>query len=314
MQVKDLSAGDNIEVIELAVKSVGQGKLGKPPNNTPYQHLWLTDGTADIRFSLFGDDVNKIQQGQTVKIISAYVKEYPAGSGKLQLALGRDGGEWQLVSGSGQPIKGDDIVAAPVQIVSSDARDMNINRQSARRDAVAFLAGQQTEVEHMLEVASQFYEWAMGETEKPENDELPGQESLAKAGVAPPGTGPQATKLKLIADAAIKENAGWTGPPSMELIQKFAPVMNGILGGDKERHTWLKWTYGEYSSKDITGAKLQAVLDFLKPTYTDKKWIPTQNVEAIKAMLKQALVDAGQTEMSFEQSVEELYGPQQETD
>ncbi len=169
MQIRDMSAGDNIEVIELAVKSVGQGKLGKPPNNTPYQHLWLTDGTGDIRFSLFGEDVNKIQEHQTIKIISAYIKEYPAGSGKLQLSLSRDNGEWQIVSGDGPSIKSEDITAAPVQIVTSDATGRNINRQSARRDAVTFLEGQQAEVDHVLEVAQQFYDWAMEDSvTKPE--------------------------------------------------------------------------------------------------------------------------------------------------
>lgn len=319
MQVKDLKAGDNIEVIELVVKNVSQGKFGKPPGNTPYQHLWLTDGTGDIRFSLFGDDVNKLQEGQTVRIISSYVKEYPAGSGKLQIALGKDGGNWQIVSGSGQPVDRDDVVAAPVQIVSSDARDVNINRQSARRDAIQFLTtytGVELQIKDVLEVASQFYEWAMGEESLPEKSRDPEMTQPANGLVeshptqpSGTGTGPQATKLKLIADAAIKENSGWTGPPTTDLVQKFAAVMNGILGGDKERHTWLKWTYGVESSKEVTGAKLQVVLDLLKPSYTDKKWIPTQNAEAIKAMFKQALIDAGQTEMPFKETVEELYGP-----
>ena len=326
MQVKDLKAGDNIEVIELVVKNVSQGKFGKPPGNTPYQHLWLTDGTADIRFSLFGDDVNKLQEGQTVRIISSYVKEYPAGSGKLQIALGK-GGNWQIASGSGQPVDRDDVVAAPIQIMSSDARDVNINRQSARRDAIQFLAtyaGIELQVKDVLEVASQFYEWAMGIAEKSLESEgnEPPDDSTEHPGSHPTqydsrgflhdsqsGTGPQATKLKLIADAAIKENSGWTGPPTTDVIQKFAATMNGILGGDKERHTWLKWTYGVESSKEVTGAKLQVVLDLLKPSYTDKKWIPTQNAEAIKAMFKQALIDAGQTEMTFKETVEELYGP-----
>jgi len=305
MQVKDLSAGDNIEVIELTVKNVGQGKFGKPPGNVPYQHCWLTDGTGDIRFSLFGDDVNKLQEGQQIKIISGYIKEYPVGSGKLQLSLGRDGGDWQIVSGNGQPVKRDDIVAAPVQIVSSDTRDRNINRQSARRDAVAFMDGQAAGVGDVLEIAQQFYEWAMGEESLPSKPPagVP-QESPA------PTTGPGATRADLIAAAGGREVAGWTGPPTMDLVQKFAATMNGILGGDKERHTWLNWTYGKMSSKDVTGAKLQAVLDMLDPTYENKKWIPTkpEAVMAIKAMFKQALLDAGQTEMSLEQSVEEVYG------
>lgn len=316
VKVKDLKAGDAIEVIELVVKSVEQGKFGKPPGNTPYQHIKLTDGTGDIRFSLFGGDVGKIQEGQTVKVISSYVKEYPAGSGKLQLALGKDDGNWQIVSGGdAPPTKREDIVASPIQIVSNDARDRSINRQSARGDAVEFLAGHDATVEDVLRVANQFYEWAMAgeplatKPSEPESEESAGESPKAKS-----GTGPHATKLKLIADAAIKENAGWTGPPTIDAVQKFAAVMNGILGGDKERHTWLKWTYGVESSKEVTGAKLQVVLDILQPAYTDKKWIPTKDeaVESIKAMFKQALKDAGQTEMTLEQSVEELYGPEDE--
>ncbi len=172
MQIRDMSAGDNIEVIELAVKSVGQGKLGKPPNNTPYQHLWLTDGTGDIRFSLFGEDVNKIQEHQTIKIISAYIKEYPAGSGKLQLSLSRDNGEWQIVSGDGPSIKSEDITPAPIQIVSSDARDNRISRLACLKAAAQLYQGIGTAAANdmpanfalsVIRVAESMHEWAMEE-------------------------------------------------------------------------------------------------------------------------------------------------------
>ena len=322
MQVKDLNAGDNIEVIELVVKNVSQGKFGKPPGNTPYQHLWLTDGTGDIRFSLFGDDVNKLQEGQMVRIVSSYVKEYPAGSGKLQIALGKDGGNWQIVSGSGQPVDRDDVVAAPIQIVSSDAIEEHIVKQTCLKVMGRLWqgTGDAVSAEYLLATAQAMYEWVMGEDEKSRDPKMtqPAESRPADglveshpAQLVGAGTGPQATKLKLIAEAGIKENSGWTGPPTMDLIQKFAATMNGILGGDKERHTWLKWTYGVESSKEATGAKLQVVLDMLDATYTNKKWIPTKEgaAEAIKAMFKQALIDAGQTEMSFKESVEEVYGP-----
>ncbi len=161
MQIRDMSAGDNIEVIELAVKSVGQGKLGKPPNNTPYQHLWLTDGTGDIRFSLFGEDVNKIQEHQTIKIISAYIKEYPAGSGKLQLSLSRDNGEWQIVSGDGPSIKSEDITAAPVQIVSSDARERLIVRQTCLKATAQLHQGDALSANDFLSYCQSMYEWVM---------------------------------------------------------------------------------------------------------------------------------------------------------
>ena len=310
-KVKDLKAGDNIEVIELRAKNVSQGKIGK--SGTPYQHIWLTDGTGDIRFSLFGEDVNKILEGQTVKVISGYVKEYPVGSGKLQLALGKDGGNWQVVSPQGTVTKSDDIVASSVQIVNSDARESHFAKQTSLQ-VVGQLwqgAGNAIGIDYLLTIAQQMYEWIMAEeplATKPLEPES--EESVDESPKVLSGTGPKATKVKLLASAAFKETSGWTGPPTMDLVQKFAAVMNGILGGDKERHTWLKWTYGVESSKEVTGAKLQAVLDILKPTYADKKWTPTNEeaVESIKAMFRQALKDAGQTEMPLEQSVEEVYG------
>ena len=302
MQVKDLKAGDNIEVIELRAKNVSQGKIGK--SGTPYQHCWLTDGTADIRFSLFGDDVNKIREGQTVEIISAYVKEYPAGSGKLQLALSRDGGTWQIVDGQAMPTRREDIAPAPVQIVSSDARDNRISKLACLKAAAEYAAGRElTSPAAVLDIAQSWYDWVV--EKEPSSEKSPEKKSAGEPTKQGAGTGPQATKLKLIADAALKENAGWTGPPTTDMIQKFAPLLNELLGGDDARHLWLKWTYGVESSKELTGAKVQVVFDMLQPTYADKKWVPTKNAEVFKAMYKQALKDAG-----FKESVEELYDPQ----
>ena len=310
MQVKDLKAGDNIEVIELRAKNVSQGKIGK--SGTPYQHCWLTDGTADIRFSLFGDDVNKIREGQTVEIISAYVKEYPAGSGKLQLALSRDGGTWQIVDGQAMPTPREDIVAAggqaPVQIVSSDAKDRRISKLACLKAAAEFFAGREAASPGIvLDTAQYWYEWAMGE--EPLSQKPPESESVEKPKDSPlqgAGTGPRATKLKLITEAALKENLGWTGPPTIDMVQKLAPLLNELLGGDDARHLWLKWTYGVESSKELTGAKIQVIFDMLQPTYTNKKWVPTKHdaAEAIKAMYQEALKDT----TSIERAIDELYG------
>lgn len=322
MQVKDLKAGDDIEVIELVAKSVGQGKFGKPPKNTPYQHLWLTDGTADIRFSLFGEDVNKIREGQTVKVIDAYVKEYPAGSGKLQLSLSRDHGTWQIVDGQAlpgaPPIRREDITPAPVQIVSSDARDKRIVRQTCLKVAGTLWQGLgigesgAVDMNRFLLTAQAMYDWVM--EDEPLSQKPPEQESAEKP-INSPLEGPQATRAELIAAAKEKEDAGWTGPPETALVQKFAAVMNGLLGDTPARHLWTKWAYGGKtgSSKEVTGAKLQVVLDMLGPTYTaDKRWLPTKPdaTEAIKAMYQEALKEAGR--VGFGKSVEELYGPQED--
>ena len=310
MQVKDLEAGSSIEVIELVVKNVGQGKLGKPPGNIPYQHTWLTDGTGDIRFTLFGDDVNKLQEGQKIEVISSYVKEYPVGSGKLQLALSRDGGAWQTISGQGTVTRSDDIVPAPIQIVNSDAKDERISKLACLKAAAEFHATREATDAMVVITATRWYDWVMAEDALPKN--LPKPKSTEDAEEESPQVAPEmaakkeskvesgggalATKLELIAAAGTKEAAGWTGPPTKDLVKKFAAIMNGILGGDEQRYAWTRWTYGAPtgSSKEVTGAKLQAVLDLLQSTYTNKKWIPTKEkaVESIKAMYQEALKES----------------------
>lgn len=305
VKVKDLKAGDNIEVIELTVKSVGQGKLGK--QGTPYQHTWLTDGTGDIRFSLFGDDVNKLQEGQRIKVISSYIKEYPAGSGKFQLTPIKDSGAWQIVSEQGAITKSDDIVAPPFQIVNSDARDNRISKLTCVKAAAEFFSHKDAEPQDVIDTAQYWYDWVMSDESLPSEPESEDDEPVKKA---QEDKGPLAVKLWLIAESAKRE---WGGPPTIKQLGLLNGLLNDILGGDKERHTWLKWTFNVESSKELTGGQVVFMLDKLVVTKsaTTGNYEPTSEkfVQAIKAMFTQALKDAGQTEMTFEESVEELYGP-----
>ncbi len=118
--------------------------------------------------------------------------------------------------------------------------------------------------------------------------------------------GPQAVKVWLLTEAQMKVDGGRTGPPTLDAIKKLAPTLNGILGGDDERHTWTQWVYGKESLKEITGAQSDVLWTNLKATYDNGKWTSTNEkfVAAIKAMYKQALLE--QTETPKDSPAEEL--------
>jgi len=106
--------------------------------------------------------------------------------------------------------------------------------------------------------------------------------------------GPKAVKVWLLAEALkLKQR-----PLNDEDIKQLAPLLNGILGGDDARKSWLKWTFNIDSIKELTGAQKDVLWKTMKPTYEDKKWIPTGDkglrlAEKIKVMHKQALLDKG---------------------
>ena len=106
--------------------------------------------------------------------------------------------------------------------------------------------------------------------------------------------GPKAVKIWLLAEALkLKQR-----PLNDEDIKQLAPLLNGILGGDDARKSWLKWTFNIDSIKELTGAQKDVLWKTMKPTYEDKKWIPTGDkglrlAEKIKVMHKQALLDKG---------------------
>ena len=106
--------------------------------------------------------------------------------------------------------------------------------------------------------------------------------------------GPKAVKIWLLAEALkLKQR-----PLNDEDIKQLAPLLNGILGGDDARKAWLKWTFNIDSIKELTGAQKDILWKTMKPTYEDKKWIPTGDkglrlAEKIKVMHKQALLDKG---------------------
>ena len=81
-------------------------------------------------------------------------------------------------------------------------------------------------------------------------------------------------------------------------------LMNGllskILGGDKERRSWLDWTWGDPSSKGMPGSQVGATLTWLKPEKDPEtdEYIPHPfAVSECKMMLRQAMLDKGQVDI-----------------
>jgi len=179
IRIANLNPGDNIDEISLIAKTVLQGKISKAGN--PYQHIWLTDGKDDIRFSLFNGDVNKVAEGQKITVWNAYVKEYPEGSGKLQLALSKDNGRWQQAESQPAPQSkpepqyipaqhfhdGPPSAAAQAILHENDEKQKMIVRQTCLKVVAELLKGQQgldqkTFTDAVIAHARPLYRWAMG--------------------------------------------------------------------------------------------------------------------------------------------------------
>jgi hypothetical protein len=139
--------------------------------------------------------------------------------------------------------------------------------------------------------------------DKPTTKKPPPEKKVEK--IKPNGKkDPRAVKVYLLAEAAkLKQR-----PINTLDVERLVPLLNGILGSDDARKVWLKWTYDIDSSKHLTGAQKDVLWRDLQPSYTDKKWIPSEKGEllavAIRAMYKQALLDAGQTEMELDKNEE----------
>lgn len=110
------------------------------------------------------------------------------------------------------------------------------------------------------------------------------------------------------ADAATVK--GWLAAKSEQLSHYSDPtpnqlgLMNGllskILGGDKERRSWLDWTWGSISSKEMPGNQVGATLNWLKPEKDAEtnEYVPHPfAVSECKMMLRQAMLNKGQGDM-----------------
>jgi hypothetical protein len=177
MKVVDLRVGMAVHSIELTVARLEDGKA--PVGKVPYQHTQLTDGSGEIRFTLFGGDIGKLSQGEVVEITNAYVSEYPKDSGKLSLMLNKESeerkkGTWKVVE---KLVASTAAVAVPFW-QSDQARQEMIVKQSSLRSActllsVSGLADPKPDALKAIEIAEMFTDWVMGDmvvTEQPTDE------------------------------------------------------------------------------------------------------------------------------------------------
>jgi len=89
-------------------------------------------------------------------------------------------------------------------------------------------------------------------------------------------------------------------PPTDGQLGLMNGLLSKILGGDKERRSWLDWTWGDPSSKGMPGSQVGATLDWLKPEKDPEtnEYIPHPfAVSECKMMLRQAMLDKGQVDI-----------------
>ena len=166
MQIKGLVPGMDVPEIEgiLSFGTYGRPQLSGD-GKTKYQHGLLSDGTGQIRFTLWGDDVGAIPDGARIRVQNAYVREY---RDKPQLALSKDGGHFEVI---GVPEKAaPPIGSAFEEAIMSDleADSVRITRLACLK-AACHLSSVQTP-EEALTAARLFFEWAWagGRTEAEE--------------------------------------------------------------------------------------------------------------------------------------------------
>jgi len=89
MQIKDLQPKQAKVDIEVKVKSIGSvrefqkfGKVGRVANAT------VEDKSGTIKLTLWNDDIDKIREGDTIKISNGFVSEF---QGEKQISAGRFG-------------------------------------------------------------------------------------------------------------------------------------------------------------------------------------------------------------------------------
>lgn len=103
MEVKDLKAGQGKVDVEVKVKSKGEVRtFNKFGRELRVANAVVSDASGEISFSLWNDDIDKVKEGDTLKITNGYVSEF---NGKIQLTSGKFG-KMEILGGEG--VKADD--------------------------------------------------------------------------------------------------------------------------------------------------------------------------------------------------------------
>ena len=120
------------------------------------------------------------------------------------------------------------------------------------------------------------------------------------SGLANPNTERQA-----IVGIAKERAQNWTGPASTDDMQKLIIVLGELVSKDSDdQKLLLSWLFGYpsqgFSRKNLKGAEVQAIWTYMRLTLdNDNRWVPTSDATApaLAALLRQARLDAGQTEL-----------------
>ena len=89
MEVKDLQPGQGSVNIEVTVKSVEEPKtIDKYGRQLRLTNAVVTDGSGEIKLTLWNEDVDKVKPGVIIKITNGYVNEF---NGEKQLTSGKFG-------------------------------------------------------------------------------------------------------------------------------------------------------------------------------------------------------------------------------
>ncbi|MEK6856141.1 MAG: SOSS complex subunit B family protein [Nanoarchaeota archaeon] len=109
MQVSDLKAGQGKVDIEVKVKSKGEirsfNKFGK---ELRVCNVIVSDASGETTMSLWNDDIEKVKDGDTLKITNGYVSEF---NGQKQLTAGKFG-KMEIVGASAES---NEVVEKPVK-------------------------------------------------------------------------------------------------------------------------------------------------------------------------------------------------------
>src|SRR3989344_4245792 len=117
MQVSDLKAGQGKVDIEVKVKSKSEKRtFNKYGKDLRVANAVVSDSSGDISMSLWNDDIEKVKEGDTLRITNGYVSEF---NGTKQLTSGKFG-KMEVVSGTGA--SGDDAEAKPTDKPAKKAK------------------------------------------------------------------------------------------------------------------------------------------------------------------------------------------------
>jgi replication factor A1 len=89
MKISELKVGQGKVEVEATIVSVGETRVyNKFGKELKVAEAVISDGSGEIKLSLWNEDIEKASAGKTVKISNGYVSEF---KGEKQLSAGKFG-------------------------------------------------------------------------------------------------------------------------------------------------------------------------------------------------------------------------------